>query len=84
MSSLRWLALPWNELTGSIPAELGDLRDLRQLDLAGNELTGAIPNALRNLGNPRMVVAGLEQPDGTDPVVGDEFHQPSRAVALPE
>ena len=38
-----------NELTGPIPAELGDLSSLRELDLYSNELTGPIPAELGDL-----------------------------------
>ena len=38
-----------NNLTGSIPAELGNLTALRQLTLEENNLTGSIPAELGNL-----------------------------------
>ena len=40
-----------NNLTGSIPAELGDLASLRRLYLRFNNLTGSIPPELGNLQN---------------------------------
>ena len=43
------LDLPYNQLTGGIPAELGDLTYLRWLALAGNQLTGEIPAELGSL-----------------------------------
>ena len=43
--------LPENELTGAIPAEVGNLANLRQLYLPENELTGAIPAELGWLAN---------------------------------
>jgi len=36
-----------NELTGSIPDEWGELRNLEQLFLAGNNLEGPIPDTFR-------------------------------------
>ena len=36
-------------LTGSIPAEIGDLTALQTLNLAGNNLTGKIPTSIKNL-----------------------------------
>ena len=44
-----WLA--GNQLTGSIPAELGNLANLTQLVLDINQLTGEIPAELGNLTN---------------------------------
>ena len=49
LSNLRWLYLFQNQLTGSIPGELGDLSNLTRLHLDENELTGDIPASLGNL-----------------------------------
>ena len=43
--------LSGNQLTGSIPPELGDLTSLRHLLLYGNGLTGSIPSELGSLSN---------------------------------
>ena len=40
-----------NDLTGSIPTELGGLTNLRALSLSLNQLTGSIPTELGNLSN---------------------------------
>ncbi|TGG90815.1 MAG: hypothetical protein ERJ67_08755 [Aphanocapsa feldmannii 277cV] len=45
------LKLRNNQLTGSIPAALGNLNNLTELDLASNKLRGSIPTALGNLSN---------------------------------
>ncbi len=45
------LALARNNLTGILPAALGDLADLTDLDLHGNHLHGLIPPALSDLSN---------------------------------
>ena len=45
------LDLRSNQLTGEIPAELGDLTNLTELQLRSNQLTGAIPAELGNLTN---------------------------------
>lgn len=37
------MALQYNQLTGAIPASLGDLMLLRRLDLSFNSLFGSIP-----------------------------------------
>ncbi len=44
------LSLPENNLTGTLPAQLGNLAHLRRLVLDNNELTGPIPPQLGNLG----------------------------------
>ena len=40
-----------NRLSGELPPELGDLRNLRELILRDNQLSGAIPPELGNLAN---------------------------------
>ncbi|MEM7536982.1 MAG: clostripain-related cysteine peptidase, partial [Chloroflexota bacterium] len=43
------LRLPENNLSGTIPREIGYLRHLINLRLPSNQLTGAIPNVINNL-----------------------------------
>ena len=45
------LVLRFNELSGQIPSELGNLTNLIWLNLNSNELTGQIPSELGNLSN---------------------------------
>ena len=45
------LNLQENELSGAIPAELGNLSNLQDLRLGSNQLSGAIPASLGNLAN---------------------------------
>ena len=45
------LDLSQNQLSGVLPASLGDLANLQALDLSQNQLTGAIPTELGNLAN---------------------------------
>jgi len=46
-----WLDLSLNNLTGSIPPELGNLTNLQEIYLSSNQLTGSIPPELGNLTN---------------------------------
>ena len=46
---VEWLELRSNQLTGSIPSELGNLTNLEILSLGQNQLTGPIPSGLGNL-----------------------------------
>ena len=45
------LNLSYNELTGSIPPEIGNLTNLTHLQLNNNQLTGSIPSEIGNLTN---------------------------------
>lgn len=54
MASLGALDLSYNQLTGEIPVELGNLARLWSLDLSNNQLTGEIPE---ELGNPTYLGA---------------------------
>jgi hypothetical protein len=48
---LEELFLLFNQLTGEIPPELGNLTNLRHLYLYNNQLSGSIPSSLGNLSN---------------------------------
>ena len=61
------LSLSLNQLTGTIPAELGNLANLRALLLEGNQLTGAIPAELGNLANLQFLFFGANQLTGAIP-----------------
>ena len=49
MTALRVLSLSYNDLTGSIPGELGNLTNLNTLELANNDLSGSVPAALQSI-----------------------------------
>jgi len=50
------LDLGYNQLTGSIPPEIGNLTNLNYLDLGGNQLTGEIPSEIGNLTNLNYLI----------------------------
>lgn len=56
-----------NQLTGSIPPELGNLANLEWLDLGDNKLTGSIPPELGNLVNLRWLALDDNQLTGSIP-----------------
>ena len=59
---------PYNlGLTGSIPPEIGGLRDLRDLSLTSNDLMGSIPPELRHLVNLEMLNLAYNELTGEIP-----------------
>ena len=50
-----------NELTGPIPAELGNLTNLRELNVLGTQLTGCIPVGLQDVWG--LLVLAPDLPD---------------------
>ena len=55
------LALNWNNLTGSIPPELGSLKSLLNLQLLANPVAGPLPPELGNLESIReMTISGRQ------------------------
>ena len=51
------LSVGANELSGEIPAELGDLASLQRLSLHGNELSGEIPAELGDLASLQWLIS---------------------------
>ena len=61
-----------NQLTGSIPPELGTLDNLQQLNLMTNQLAGSIPPELGNLVNLFSLILSSNQLTGSiPPELGD-------------
>ena len=61
------LFLHFNQLTGPLPSELGDLTNLQELDLGSNELTGLLPSELGNLANLQQLDLGSNELTGPLP-----------------
>ena len=61
------LDLSYNQLSGTIPAELGNLSSLTELELGGNQLSGTIPVELGNLTRLTTLDLNYNQLSGTIP-----------------
>ena len=72
MTNLTGLLLFSNQLSGSIPATLGDLTNLSSLFLGSNQLSGSIPPELGNLTNLTQLLLFSNQLSGSIPAtLGD-------------
>ena len=60
-SSLSFLSLHTNKLTGSIPSSIGNLKNLRTLDLSINKFSGEIPSELSNLSDLEILFLGRNE-----------------------
>ncbi|KAF8032316.1 hypothetical protein BT93_D1281 [Corymbia citriodora subsp. variegata] len=58
LSGLQHLNLSGNELSGSLPVQLGDLGNLVDLDLSFNNLTGSVPSDLKGLRSLQRMLLG--------------------------
>ena len=66
------LFLYGNNLSGTIPAELGNLKNLRRIELQDNKLSGSIPSELAQLDSLRTLWLGNNKLSGTvPPQLGD-------------
>ena len=64
---VRYLDLSRNNLSGSIPAEIGNLNNLTVLNLDSNNLSGSIPAEIGNLDNLTYLYLGFNNLSGSIP-----------------
>ncbi|WZZ72970.1 hypothetical protein YC2023_084340 [Brassica napus] len=67
MKSLRILVLRNNNLTGTIPSDIGEFSNLEQVDLSFNQLHGPIPASLFNLNQLTHLFLGNNTLNGSLP-----------------
>ena len=65
--NLTDISLSTNNLSGSLPKELGLLTHLQKLELLGNKLTGTLPTSLGWLSKMERFSLGWNQLEGTFP-----------------
>src|SRR4051812_13246054 len=53
------IALPTNNLIGSLPSSIGTLTKLKVLSLGSNQLSGTIPNEIGNLTSLQTLLLGV-------------------------
>ncbi len=66
-TTVQMLDLSWNDLSGSIPPEVGNLTGLAWLDLSFNQLLGSIPAELANLKSLDYLDLSFDQLSGPIP-----------------
>lgn len=72
ISHIEKIAVSYNQLTGNIPGELGQLLDLSYLALGGNNLSGGIPHSLLNMSSLQVLAMESNMVGGTlPPNIGD-------------
>lgn len=59
--------LSWNNLTGSIPSEIGFLQGLFMLNLSHNSLSGPVPQSIGNMSSLESLDLSFNQLDGEIP-----------------
>jgi hypothetical protein len=64
---LRGLSLGSNQLSGSIPSELGNLTELKLFNVYNNQLSGNIPEELGDLTKLEYLILGRNPLDGQLP-----------------
>ena len=67
VENTTYLRLDYNQLTGSIPPEIGNLTNLEYVSLTDNQLTGSIPPEIGNMTNLEWLYLGDNQLTGSIP-----------------
>ena len=49
LTNLTWVDLSWNHISGSLPAEFGNIKNIEVLNMAWNKLEGTLPSELGNM-----------------------------------
>ena len=49
LTNLTWLDFSWNQISGSLPAEAGNIMNIEALNMAWNKIEGTIPPELGNM-----------------------------------
>ena len=82
MTHYDWDRGEWivNNLSGPLPAELGDLAKLERMDFRSNNLTGPIPPELASLANLERMDLGSNSLSGPIPAELGGSGQPCQAV----
>ena len=65
--TLEYIALDENQISGSVPHEIGALRNLKYLNLGVNQITGALPASLQRT-SLQHLYAPMNNLDGSVPV----------------
>ena len=73
LTSIRYLQLAFNQLSGSIPTSLSKLTNLEVLNLMGNQLSGSIPISLGNISSLRFLQLCNNQLSGSIPTSLDNL-----------
>jgi len=67
MSTLQFLAVEGNSLTGKFAPEICDIEDMLALTMMENEFTGSIPDCVKDMSSLQMLVMSNNEFDGELP-----------------
>ncbi|EYU34605.1 hypothetical protein ABFS82_11G118600 [Erythranthe guttata] len=67
LTELKILSMPFNELSGGIPAEIWGMEKLEVLDLEGNSISGSLPYSFTGLRSLKVLNLGFNELFGAIP-----------------